>query len=125
MVVLVACLAIMARDEANVITDSKADSGPSVSSWHKLVKHDGNLTVLLFTKLLNVVLQLGEQLIVNLLLLKIRDSSERITSLLSHISKPLSSSLNFLLAPFTFYQQFVQAGRTAMDRELPMAQKAA
>ena len=30
MVVLVACLAIMARDEANVITDSKADSGPSL-----------------------------------------------------------------------------------------------
>jgi gas vesicle protein len=33
--------------------------------------------------------------------------------------------LNFLLAPFTFYQELAQAGRMAMDRELQLTKKAA
>jgi hypothetical protein len=33
--------------------------------------------------------------------------------------------LNFVLAPFTFYQELVQAGKKAMDRELQLTQKAA
>jgi hypothetical protein len=33
--------------------------------------------------------------------------------------------LNFLLAPFTFYQEIMQAGKKAMDRELQLTQKAA
>lgn len=49
---------------------------------------------------------------------KQQDAFQRLTSATMEVY------LNFLLAPFTFSQQVVQAGRTAMDRELQVAQKA-
>lgn len=79
MIILVACPPIMARDEAELIADRKADSGAVLPFWHQFIKDNGDLTIPLFTEVLNILFQLGEKLIFHLLLLKKRLSLAQAT----------------------------------------------